>query len=667
MRQIFVLISGLFIAVVLAPGVEGATAWDAKSNWSSSVNPGLIWSYREGNGNRMVRAVDCGGLSWDWSSPGGCPSLFNNTWNGSGVDEFQGHGPWIVRWTSPIDGYVTITGTLWQHFETSRRMVYHIIKNGTQEFIQGAVPHNGSQTLLGSANEVAFGPVEIQVAIGDRVDYLCDGSGQGGTGIATFVVASYHIEQSDGSQVVLPPAQIDGDVNRDGFVNPFDMIELAERWLRQDCVTPNYCLGADIDESGETDYVDYSYVNAHWLESIFDLKNLGYVVITPNGPFDGGDFGPGSSGTQTAGIQEAINFAHQNGKDVYYVGGGVKVATHPDIGPGIGPIVYSISGAITFPAAENFKFIGGECVFNYNLTSGTFVTIDSQKNSEIIFPLLVAPTIQSGSLLKIQPQSVRPDGQVGVSHSIIQVNAPVGSGTVFPDPNFLIEGHGFAVHLDAANGPIEDNIIQVREPIASEIGLFLEQGDIRNNQITTRFNHLCNNLVVVHSGMFNRIDALVNSDQLGGDRIGVNINGGEQNIYHITFTGGTDPGSALIFGPEARDNVVYATNVPLGDITNNATVPNNKIIPLTPLGFNVTTPTLPANFAGSVRNRTSFTVVATIETAGSVTSWVLTDSNGGSQNFSSGLYAGQTIILEPGDQIVMFYGSAPTWNWKVWR
>ena len=31
------------------------------------------------------------------------------------------------------------------------------------------------------------------------------------------------------------------------------------------------------------------------------------VIVTPNGPNDGGDFGPNTPSTTTAGIQEAVN------------------------------------------------------------------------------------------------------------------------------------------------------------------------------------------------------------------------------------------------------------------------------------------------------------------------------------------------------------------------
>ena len=37
--------------------------------------------------------------------------------------------------------------------------------------------------------------------------------------------------------------------------------------------------------------------------------SFGYIVVTPDGPKDGGDFGKHTPGTKTAGIQEAIHYA----------------------------------------------------------------------------------------------------------------------------------------------------------------------------------------------------------------------------------------------------------------------------------------------------------------------------------------------------------------------
>jgi len=71
-------------------------------------------------------------------------------------------------------------------------------------------------------------------------------------------------------------------------------------------------------------------------------RSLNYIVVTPNGPADGGDFGPGTPGAKTSGLQEAFNRAHEEVRDVYIVGGGnnarlQKGQPEPRPGPGANP------------------------------------------------------------------------------------------------------------------------------------------------------------------------------------------------------------------------------------------------------------------------------------------------------------------------------------------
>ena len=46
-----------------------------------------------------------------------------------------------------------------------------------------------------------------------------------------------------------------------------------------------------------------------------------YVYVPLNGPDDGGDFGRNTPGTRSGGGQEALNYAHENHRDVYIFGG----------------------------------------------------------------------------------------------------------------------------------------------------------------------------------------------------------------------------------------------------------------------------------------------------------------------------------------------------------
>ena len=94
-------------------------------------------------------------------------------------------------------------------------------------------------------------------------------------------------------------------------------------------------------------------------------------------------------------------------------------------------------------------------------------------------------------------------------------------------------------------------------------------------------------------------------------------------------------------------------------------------------------------------NTTPYTVQIIILTPGIVSNWTLTDAGSTQQTYprslsladnlkrpqlspplprpsntqtiSAGLFAGQTVILEPGEEIQFTYSEVPTWRWKALR
>ena len=73
-----------------------------------------------------------------------------------------------------------------------------------------------------------------------------------------------------------------------------------------------------------------------------DKTVLPYVLVSPNAPADGGDFGPSTPGTKTAGLQEAVNYARKVQRDVRVAGGGAKEAFK-------NPVVYFMSETLRIP------------------------------------------------------------------------------------------------------------------------------------------------------------------------------------------------------------------------------------------------------------------------------------------------------------------------------
>ena len=481
-----------------------------------------------------------------------------------------------------------------------------------------------------------------------RIDEVNDG-------LAPFIWPGKVWRFTTKSDITLPAAWIEGDINRDGCVDIEDLANLFKEWLSIDCSLPNWCLGVDIDTSSNVDLNDFALVGSNWQNCLEFFRSLGYVVVSPQGPTDGGDFGPDTPATTTSGLQEAFDYGSQSGKDVYIVGHGFVFHDY-------GPLVYTVETPLYVPAAENWRIIGGDYVMNFTYSYGDFLVFDSQKNCEFKFGLLVAHAAPDGSaVMKVRPKTARPDGLVGVSNSSFLINAHVGGGSSWGEG---VIGRGTALHLDGSLGPIENNHFITMEINACDTGFLLEQGDINNNLFECPFDHITNNMLVVNTGTKNRFNVLFDPGGVGGTVIGANLNGGQENIYTLVYDG-AGYSTGLIFGNGARDNLVYAMDLP--NIVNNALEATNRVVPLSPVGFNIGTPTFPSSGA-YLENRTSYTVVATIKSSGDVSSWELRDSNGNGQTIEATLHTGQSIYLEPGDQVLFNYSTTtPDWSWRVLR
>jgi hypothetical protein len=393
---------------------------------------------------------------------------------------------------------------------------------------------------------------------------------------------------------------------------------------------------------------------------------MNYVVVSPEGPRDGGDFGPLTPGTKTSGIQEALDFAKANRKDVYIAGGTMPKAF-------ANGVVYHISETLRVPWFQDFKLDGGEYVLNYTKNTGDVVVIDSQMSCRMKFGLIVSQSGSDGAVVRLRPRTKGPDGFACVVASTFEFNALVGAGSVFPDGKKVPRGIG--LHLDASDASIVHNKIYATEIIACDKGLYMTCGPdpqksragIIDNWIEVPFLHLCGTHLQVGdgngAGVFrNQIRANISSEGVP-DSIGARVFG-RNNLFTLSFAR-TAPQRNVIFEPPARDNLVTAFELPNG-LTNNAEHPTNRINLLKPVGFNVRTPDFPP-FGKELTNREPYTIEATVLSAGSVTSWTIKDANGTAQKVSAGLSPGQRIVLEPGDAVTFEYQLAPTWKWRAMR
>lgn len=385
-------------------------------------------------------------------------------------------------------------------------------------------------------------------------------------------------------------------------------------------------------------------------DEIGQLHNLGYVVVSPGGPDDGGDFGPNTPDTQTSGIQEAFDYAKANVKEVYIIGGSVDETGSP--------VVYDIDMTLTIPWGQDWHCDGGNYVLNFTQSSGDCLVIDSQMNCQFRFGVISATNLESGSVVAIRPTTIGPDNFIVIISSIINITGIIGGGNAS-------SGKGIGLYVDSSIGPVISSHISVGEIVGCETGILIQEG--LHDTINCPNVRQCNtHLMVNGSPSYNKITLSMDPNNLGGTVVGANLLGGIENIYNLTWQGGYDPCTALIFGSNAMDNIVYAMGLPLNGVTNNAITPTNRIVPTKPVGFGITTPAIPGSDAYVV-NRESYSVIATILTPGTVTSWTIKDSSGISQTITSGLLAGQTFYLEPGDAIKFNYSAQPTWAWRALR
>ncbi|MAT13778.1 MAG: hypothetical protein CMJ46_00730 [Planctomyces sp.] len=391
-------------------------------------------------------------------------------------------------------------------------------------------------------------------------------------------------------------------------------------------------------------------------------RQLGFIVVTPQGPHDGGDFGPNTPETRTSGLQEAFDLAKQTTQDVYIVGGNL---TH---GENQG-VLYFLDETLRIPWMQDFRIDGGEYVIHYRPPSGDAVVIDSAMSCNYKFGIIASNS--NGSVLRIQPTTEGPDRFKVFCCTMIQVNALVGGGGAWMGGeafnNDLKEDHawvGTGLWLDGAIGSINDNKININEVVGCRTSMLLT-GKCSNNWIDAPFLHLSETHLQLgtsedHNGVSrNRIRATMDSQGIKNGT-GARVFG-SSNILEITVAAMSSRRD-VVWEEPARENLVFAPNLPHGT-TNNAAVPTNRVIAADSAGFRLVTPVVPAS-GESIVNRESIPVEVMITAPGEVTKWSLTDTHDETLPFNVSLHAGQSIRLMPGESLSMEYTSAPEWRWR---
>ncbi|MDA4113189.1 MAG: hypothetical protein OK474_04000 [Thaumarchaeota archaeon] len=436
----------------------------------------------------------------------------------------------------------------------------------------------------------------------------------------------------------------------------------------------------------------------------------GWVNITLNGPDDGGDFGPNTKGTMTGGIQEGLDYAHANFRDVYIWGGRGGL----DAKRLVAENVYHLKETLRIPWSQDFRMDSGNYVMNYERKTGPAVHIDSQMSCKYKFGLIVSES--KDPVVSVRPENAGPDNFRAIVTSDFEFVAPV---CMHPD--------GAGLVLDSSKGPVMHSRFFSTE--INSYGIALQLTDhagegrwIANNWIHVAMGnqyHAVGDAIGIKLGeegsdqiVHNRIDMSLHAPRGAyfdsetktyklpenfvppRGSIGADIFG-QKNELSLVFYGKREPGKDIVFEEGSRDNVVRAFNLPNG-YTNKARVPNNRIITSWDVGFDVPTPPVPDSGRGVV-NTTPYTIQAMIVSPGAVSQWSITEPGAASQafprnttiadtvrgpqhpekvqpsldsrsqSFDSGFIVGQSITLQPGDRLLFTYSRPPSWRWRAVR
>lgn len=388
---------------------------------------------------------------------------------------------------------------------------------------------------------------------------------------------------------------------------------------------------------------------------------LNRVLVTPEGPDDGGDFGPRTPGTRTSGLQEALDAAKAEIKDVYICGGSWTTDLNQ-------PIVYVLGETLRVPWMQDFRLESGHCVIHHAARSGDAVVIDSQMSCAYRFGLIV--TVSDGAVVRFAPTTAGPDRFRVITSTDFHFNALVGGGGAWPGgeayDSKLNTKHrwiGTGLWLDGNAGTIDGNRIIVNEIVGCERGIHLS-GATTHNSIEATLVHLCQNHVQIGdeddtTPHDNRIQAHLESEGIA-DAAGARVFG-HDNYLDLTF-GRMAAGRDVVFERSAESNLVQGMRFPQG-ITNRADVPTNRVIANTLVNLPTETPAVPTS-GESVTNRNPFAVEVRITTAGNVARWSETPHAGEQLMFDGGFHSGQIFTLNPGDRLTLEYDDPPAWVWK---
>jgi hypothetical protein len=424
-----------------------AQVWDMAADFSADFvgnlpqhNPNGVWSYlgTDGATSSLVSTTGDGssgpntfGVGGGWADAGGVPSYARSGAFGFPPNGMAGHGPDRILFTAPaaLDlGGVEITGYFTQAtFEPTRQMEMRIYKNN---FAEPVLTVDANFTVQNTVLSVPA--TQLAMKPGDTLKVVIDGGGPQGSGVATF--SSW--------DVVVHEIQLGADYNANGVVDAADYTVWRDHVgatgvpgsVPGDGTTTGGLNGVP---DGIVDQWDYSY----WKQQYGTALNVGGAplvyhpaaiivqtsgVTLPDGsPLD-------ITGTQTQGLQEAINYSAAQGWDIFVL-----------------PGTYTLNAHLDFPALQLRSFRLQDVTLNFTSSVTDFgIRFDSTMLTNLYWKggAINAPSATNGIIY--QPRTPHPldgikYGTIGVVDSAFQFNIPITAAT-------------YAVTMNTLNATIND-------------------------------------------------------------------------------------------------------------------------------------------------------------------------------------------------------------------
>lgn len=187
------------------------------------------------------------------------------------------------------------------------------------------------------------------------------------------------------------------------------------------------------------------------------------VVVTPVGNI------VNTASSVTSGLQEGIDYAYNNGCNLYIVGGNEPIALASTAGPTSGAVVYQCGTTVQFRPMQGGWIFAEPCTFNWGYSANyTAMQFDTMLMADINMKGCQLVNGGSGVTLKFKPTNPAPSdtlfgvGMQGVFECFSVVNINTNTAAVASVP--LIE-------MDASGGPITYSRFSIDEPNASGIAL----------------------------------------------------------------------------------------------------------------------------------------------------------------------------------------------------